>query len=243
MKHGNRANIQEQALVPYVFRTVHKRVLIYEKSVVSSSFGDLMKMYLDGMLLGIPAIFLIGPVFLLLLQVSVEYGFRSGFAVALGITVSDVICVALAYLGLGTLIQKPIYQTWIGIAGGGIIISFGLGMLLSQPKAKQPTLHLNKRHFLGLFIKGFLVNGINPFVFAYWIGALGIMANSYTLTYWNVTIFFFGAFTVIFSTDVLKAALAEKLKAQLQPSALLRFNRFAGVGLIVLGCVLIGRVW
>jgi len=201
-----------------------------------------MLLYAEGLLLGVPAIFFIGPVLLTLLQASVEHGFKSGFAVATGITASDVVCVALAYVGVARFFEAPGSKMWVGVLGGAILMGFGLGLLLRTPQLPDVAAPLGKSHFFALFAKGFAVNFINPFVFAYWIGALGVMASKHSLTPLNTLIYFGGAITVIYTTDVLKVLLAERLKHNLTHQRLYQINRFAGVGLVLFGLILIWRV-
>lgn len=200
-------------------------------------------LFLKGMLVGVPAIFFVGPVLLTLLQASIEYGRKSGLAVALGIAASDVVCVALAYIGVARYLQNPAHQSWLGTIGGCVIMGFGVGMLLSKPKLSQESVDLGTRHLTSLFVKGFLVNFVNPFVFAYWIGALSIMASHTRPTVATVSIYFGGAIAVILGTDSLKVLLAERLRERLTPPVLTKINFYAGIGLVFFGGLLIWRVW
>lgn len=202
-----------------------------------------MLLYLQGMLVGIPAIFFVGPVLLTLLQASLENGFRSGLAVAIGIAISDITCIALAYFGVARYIfADPAHRTLVGVSGGIIVIGFGIALMVSRPHFSETPVSLGRGHFAGLIAKGFLVNTANPTVFGYWISALGIMSSRISLTPINVLIFFAGAITVILGTDALKALLAERLKAYLKSELLLKINRWAGVALIILGVALILRI-
>ena len=58
-----------------------------------------MESILNGVISGLVLACLIGPVFFTLLQTSIERGFWSGFFVAIGVSLSDAIYIALCYLG------------------------------------------------------------------------------------------------------------------------------------------------
>ena len=60
---------------------------------------------LEGYVIGLGMVIFIGPVFFLLLNSSLQSGVKAGVAVALGIIVSDIICVALCYYGLSSIIN------------------------------------------------------------------------------------------------------------------------------------------
>jgi threonine/homoserine/homoserine lactone efflux protein len=55
---------------------------------------------LHGYIYGLTFLIILGPVFFTLLNSTLQYGFRSGFSVALGIFSSDLVCVGLLF-GLG----------------------------------------------------------------------------------------------------------------------------------------------
>ena len=80
---------------------------------------------LEGYVIGLGMVIFIGPVFFLLLNSSLQSGVKAGVAVALGIIVSDIICVALCYYGLSSVITIEKNQFWIGVVGSIIILNFG----------------------------------------------------------------------------------------------------------------------
>ncbi|TNE49641.1 MAG: hypothetical protein EP343_11310 [Deltaproteobacteria bacterium] len=201
-----------------------------------------MTLFLEGLLIGAPAIFFMGPVLLTLLQASIKHGFRAGFAVASGIAFSDVVCVALCYVGVAQFMTSPTNQRIMGIAGAIILAGFGVASMLSKPKPQAEVKTITSRDFVGLFVQGFLVNFVNPFVFAYWIGALGVVSNRHGLNPWVVSLMFGGAITTIYVTDTLKALFAARMKHYLQSSALLWLNRGMGFLLVLGGGYLLWRV-
>ena len=62
--------------------------------------------YLEGFLLGLGTALFIGPVFFYLLKITLEQGFQYGFIVALGIILSDIVCVAICSTGISPLLKE-----------------------------------------------------------------------------------------------------------------------------------------
>lgn len=201
-----------------------------------------MTLFLEGLLIGAPAILFMGPVLMTLLQASIKHGFRAGFAVASGIAFSDVVCVALCYVGVAQFITSPSNQRIMGIAGSIILAGFGVASLMAKHQPDQTVKTITSRDFVGLFIQGFLVNFVNPFVFTYWIGALGIVSSRHGLSPTVVILMFGGAITTIYVTDSLKALFAARMKTYMQSSVLIWLNRGMGVFLILGGGYLLWRV-
>lgn len=188
-----------------------------------------MQLYLEGLLFGVVPVFFVGPVMFTLLHASLRDGFWAGATVALGITVSDVVAIALCALGVGKLLTQSWGQSLMELVGGVILVGFGLAMTLGtvhDPEAPGPKVSGKK-----LFASGFLVNFVNPFVFTFWIGSLGGVSSRHGFSPNTVTVFFAGVITMIFATDLAKARLAEILKKRLTKTALSWSSRVSGVAL------------
>lgn len=182
----------------------------------------------------------IGPVFFTLIQATFQHGFGSGWAVAWGIIVSDVICVWLSKLGVDKFIQNDAYKMYIGIAGALMLIGIGSNYAFN-PKASEPkAIVLTAKDYVGFFTKGFLVNFVNPFVFIVWMGVYSAALSQYSGN--EVNVFLVAVLGGIFFTDTLKAVFAHKIKAYLNPMALKKLYKSIGILLIVFGGILAWRV-
>ncbi len=195
--------------------------------------------FLEGYALGLALIVLIGPVLFVLLQSTLERGRAPGFAVALGILVSDILAVLLLSLGAAQLLSQPEAQSWLGIAGGLMLLSFGLLYLLRAPARAAPEQRgLGARSLAGFFAKGFLVNFVNPFVFLVWLGIIAagtsVHGDGAELA-WFLT----GTIAGIFTLDSLKVLLADRLRPLLEPAALRVAFRLSGVLLLAFGARLL----
>lgn len=199
---------------------------------------EALSIYLEGVVFGVVPVFFIGPVLFTLVNASLRDGFGAGALVAAGIAVSDVVAVALCAVGVGTLLAASWGQWALAIAGGAILVGFGAVMTFGKPAARRSS----KQKFQGAwhFAAGFLVNFVNPFVFAFWIGALGVVSARHGFDARTIALFFGGTITTILVTDLLKARLAAALERHLSGPALRVGQRVSGVLLGGSGIYLLG---
>lgn len=175
----------------------------------------------------------LGPVFFTLLESTLQSGFRSGFAVAVGIFISDLVAVLLLGFGAAGFFENPQNQFALALAGAAILIGLGIRYIV-KPAVGASSFRFQVRgtNYFTFFLKGFLVNFINPFVFLIWLGIIGFASAEYG-TGSSLAVFLGSALLGILTTDTLKAALAQYIKTLLQP----KFMTFAYriIGVILLG--------
>lgn len=187
-----------------------------------------------GYLLGLGFVIFLGPVFFYLLKCTLDAGFKSGLAVALGIVFADFTCIVICSLGAIAFFENSKNQFWIGIIGAFILLFLGLKFIF-KPNILAPSkekIKLSKTNYFSFFSQGFLINFINPFVFIVWISIIGLAKVEYGTT--NDLFMFLGAVLLgIFSTDMLKVLLAHRIKKFLSPSHLINVYRVFGIILLV----------
>jgi threonine/homoserine/homoserine lactone efflux protein len=203
----------------------------------------MLKHYLEGIVLGLPLMFLTGPVLLTLLQASIRSGQRSGLAVAIGIIVSDILCVILSYFGVSQILTTGQSKQWVFVGGGVIVLVFGLVSLFKTPKIPELPPPVTSKALASFFAQGFLVNGVNPFVLLFWAGAMSGAISRQGTSAQPIGWYIAGTLTVIFASDIIKALAAHRLKGYLTVRALTWINRIAGIGLVGFGVYLIGQVF
>jgi threonine/homoserine/homoserine lactone efflux protein len=207
-----------------------------------------MDMLFGGIKVGLILSFMIGPIFFALVQTSVEEGFRAGAMVALGIWVSDASFVLAVYYGvsyLAEIVKAPSFSLILGIAGSILLACFGLATLLTIPKGLLTGVlpdYKRSSSYLSLFIKGFLINTINPFTVFFWTSLMGTVVIKDGFDGQQALWFFGGVLGTIVTTDLLKVILAKKIRYSLRPVHLLWLRRISGGALIVFGVVLLFRV-
>lgn len=208
-----------------------------------------MNLIFDGIKLGLILAILVGPIFFALIQAGVEQGIRAGAMVGLGIWVSDILFIFGAYFGVSyvtSMVESPQFALYLGIAGSITLTFFGLGALLTAPKAgggpQWAKAKLRSSGYFSLWMKGFLINTINPFTFFFWIGVATTMVIDGGLDSREASLFFGAIFGTIVFTDFSKVVLAKRIRRMLQPVHLLWLRRISGGALIVFAVVLLVRV-
>jgi len=197
-----------------------------------------MAIVFKGVQLGIVLAFLVGPVFFTLIQTSVEKGFRNGALVAIGVSLSDILYVAICYFGLFQFLNDPKSKTTMAYAGGAILIGFGLyHLIVKARRAKMVSFHAaEEKKPLKYILKGFIINGITPMVFIFWIGTISIATIDFGYsTGFEFFIFFIALLTTVLVTDITKAFLADKLRRLITHRFLMIMNIVVGVCLIGFG--------
>ena len=195
----------------------------------------MLGLYFEGILLGGVCAFFVGPVLFTLIDASLQDGFRTGARVALGIALSDAVAIALVIAGLGPILTHPTGACMLGLGGGMILMGFGGALAwranqIAPPSAGRPTSRP--------FWTGFTVNFVNPFVFSFWVGAVGGVGTRHGWTSTALVPTFCGMLTTILATDLLKAAAASALSRHLTGPILTLARRVSGVLLLVAGLVL-----
>lgn len=207
----------------------------------------MVTLFFEGILLGLLVTISLGPAFFAIIQTGITKGFKHGAFMALGISFSDMLLVAISYLIGARLFDDPQNKVYVGLIGGIILIIFG-----SVSWAKKPDI-LKRRHLnypapsgkpLYLYtIRGFFLNVANPFLFFFWFGALGFVGkNAPEGKLLESTIAFFaGTFATIFATDLLKSYVGGRIKGFLRPRKEIILNKLVGIALVIFGVILIFR--
>jgi threonine/homoserine/homoserine lactone efflux protein len=202
----------------------------------------MMEIVLKGFQFGIVLALLIGPVFFLILQTSIERGFFYGVMVAIGVSISDSLYVAIGYLGIINLVNNPGNQIYLAFAGGGILIAFGIYHILVKGR-EQSIVEVKKSNDINPFryvLKGFVINGLNPAVLFFWIGTISLVSLDFGYAKGSDFYIFFGALlATVLLTDILKAFLSDKLRNLVTGRFIRLSNIILGMALIVFGLKLI----
>ena len=167
--------------------------------------------FINGLLFGLTLMAMIGPVFFTLLHTSLEKGFNKSVLVAIGVSLGDIIMIFLAYYGLSQVIGFEENKEQIGMAGAAVLAVFGIVSLL---KARNPVIPAKDNEevkgFFRFIFKGLAINAISPFVPIFWIGTMSLATIEYEYEGTTLFVFFATIIAVVFSTDLLKAYLADK---------------------------------
>lgn len=198
---------------------------------------NLFHIFTQGMLFGLTLSLMIGPAFFSLLQTSISKGFRSGSYFAVGISLSDVLMVFVAWYGVSTFFETEQARKILSIIGGLIIIVFGIytATRLHKTPKRRDIKTINKFQFKYLG-KGFLFNIANIGTWLYWLIPVSV-ANSYTNSKEQLA-FLISILVTNLGMDLLKCKISHELKRFLTDNVITIINRVVGVIIIVFGIYL-----
>ncbi len=189
---------------------------------------------LEGFLIGLATIVFFGAVFFTLLNATLQFGFKSGIWVTLGVFVSDIIALILCFVGAGPYLSSNQAKFWLALVGGTAILLMGAKYLIKPIKIMNEQVEFKSTHYINLFIKGFAVNFLNPFTFMYWIGVVGYSESNY-VKHFDVYGFMAACILGIFVIDIFKVIMAKQIKNFLKPRLLANISKISGIILILIG--------
>jgi len=203
-----------------------------------------MNALFEGIALGLSLSFIFGfgPAFFAEIHTALHRGFWSGVLMAFGVFINDISVVVLALLGAVNVVGNNKNYYVLGIVGGGLLIIFGAVTFKRKVvvQSDEEYDNNNKPRFI-YFLKGFVLNIANPFVWLFWIGVVVSATASYQANTYKLVLFFSSALGVVFLSDIFKVFAASKLKRFLTDKFLITINKIAGIALFGFGAFLIFR--
>jgi threonine/homoserine/homoserine lactone efflux protein len=193
-----------------------------------------------GLLFGLLLSFVLGPVFFALLQTSLEKGFKAGFFMAIGISLSDSLYIVITYSGISKLAENMQLKFALGLIGALILIGFGINSLLKPvPRKGLKNIHMNSNSCMRKIVKGFMLNSLNPFILIFWLGVAGLVSIEMEYSFNQASTFYVGVVAMVLSMDITKSFLANKLRNMITPRFMKIMNRGVGILLILFGIRLV----
>jgi len=193
--------------------------------------------------LGFTLSFLIGPVFFVLLETSAIKGARAAIVLDMGVIFADIVFIAIAFLGSYKLLEQLTHHPALYGLGGMIMMVYGMITIIRKPKKEsienQTEIEIPKNNYLGLFVKGFLLNFINIGVLAFWLAMIVIFSPKLDLDPTRIIVFFSGILIGYFMVDLLKIFLAKQFKSKMTPKRVIKIRRIIGIILLIAGIWLI----
>jgi threonine/homoserine/homoserine lactone efflux protein len=191
---------------------------------------------------------MIGPVFFVVLETSIRRGVRAALALDLGVLLSDLVYILIAYVfysevsGLINGENKGILK----LIGGILFVVYGAVTFFKKPKKEKVdevgNVIQNTGDYFILALKGFLLNFANPLVIFYWFSVitLGAKNSEHAGTNESSILFFLGVILItFFSFDLLKILGAKKLRPLVTDKLLVALNHLIGIVFFVFGIFLV----
>ena len=172
---------------------------------------------------------MLGTVFFSLLRNSLQFGYRTGFYIASGVIVCDIMFIALALLSHQFALFLKTYSMQFSLAGGIILMAMGIIMFVkASPKVLDGEL-MSARSNLYYFFNGFLLNLLNPVNFFSWLAISTMLTVRFNFNITDKVYFFTAALFSIFIVEILIAVGAARIKQWVTPKLLKRINQISGL--------------
>lgn len=210
----------------------------------------MFELIIKGIVTGFILSIMIGPVFFVLLETSIRRGVKAAIAFDLGVLLSDVVYILIAYVFYSQVssLMEGEKQDLLKIIGGALFIVYGVVTYFKKPKEMKVDEVGNVVHrstdYIMLMLKGFFLNFANPLVIFYWFSVITLGAKKATHgdTTDDAILFYIGIILVtFFSLDLLKIFGAKKLRPLVTDKLLVILNHFIGIVFFVFGVFLVAQ--
>lgn len=189
---------------------------------------------LQGVIMGLILSTFCGPIFFMLINLGLTSSIKSVFYLAFGAFLSDLLIIlVLLYIALGSIAESQ-YLNILYYVGGGILVYFGIRNLLSKPALLEES-QTSQKDLNKIFLKGFMINSLNPNIFFFWFGTMMLAFSTYHNDKELVLTHFISGLSISFCIDFLKGFSAFHLKKYVKPSFLKVLNKFSGIVIIGFG--------
>lgn len=202
----------------------------------------MLAIFLEGVVFGLILTIMLGPIFIALTQTGIDKGARAGITVGVGVWSSDLLVILFSYLFISqvdALVQDEVFKYWMGLVGGFILITFGIVIFLKKTKSIKEGGSFTVKNYFGFWMKGFLVNTVNPFTFIFWLGVISTKVIGINMNDTQAFVFISAIMLTIIITDTIKVLGAKAIRGRLESDHIQRISRVAGAALVVFGIVLL----
>ncbi|MCT4560298.1 MAG: LysE family translocator [Crocinitomicaceae bacterium] len=200
-----------------------------------------LKAIVTGFILSI----MIGPVFFVLLETSIKKGTRAAISFDLGVILSDVIYILIAYVFYSEVqaLTQGSKSEWMKMIGGILFLIYGTINFFKKPTAivvdEMGNVVKAKGEYRTLLLKGFVLNLANPLVIFYWFMVMTYAEESTDTTSTPVLFYVSIILATFFSIDLLKITAAKSLRPLMTPALLKGLNQLIGIVFVGFGLFLI----
>lgn len=201
---------------------------------------------LKGLLLGLILSISIGPVIFAILKQSLTNGHKAGYVFVAGVSISDIVLLFICNFFTDFFTLALSHKAFIAMLGAGFLLVMSVYTLFfkkivfSEGELNKEKI-LRKRDLFKIFIAGFFMNTLNPSVFLFWFAWTAAISASAAETnsplIYRILVFGTCLLFVLLS-DLVKVALAGKLRPKLTIQNMIIINRISGIIILVFSAAL-----
>jgi threonine/homoserine/homoserine lactone efflux protein len=201
---------------------------------------------LKGLLLGLILSISIGPVIFAILKQSLTNGHKAGYVFVAGVSISDISLLFICNFFTSFFTLALAHKAFIAMLGAGFLLVMSVYTLFFKKivfeggdDSKEKL--MSKRDLVSTFLSGFFMNTLNPSVFLFWFAwTAAISANAEETEsplMYRILVFGTCLLFVLFS-DLIKVALAGKLRPKLTLQNMIIINRISGLIILIFSAAL-----
>lgn len=193
-----------------------------------------------GFAISLLLVFSVGPIVFTVIKQSIINGREGGYSFIAGIWLSDLLIVVLSNVFSTFVTELLNFKKPLGIAGSIFLIGMGIFYLFFKKvtlRSEDEALNVSAGTHAKLAAAGFLMNILNPAVFAFWLTMATTLTVSHTVK--ERIVIFCTCILINLGADILKVVLAGKLSNKLTHRNLVLINRISGSLLLAFGVVLL----
>lgn len=195
---------------------------------------------LKGLAISLLLVFSVGPVIFTIIKQSINNGRAGGFSFIAGVLLSDLSLVILSNVFSDLVTQMLNFKKSIGLAGSLFLISMGIFYLffkkIKMRSEQEASIKVSAGTHARIMASGFLINTLNPAVFAFWLTTATTISLSNTAD--ERIIVFSTCIILNFAADICKVILAGKLSHKLTYRNIALVNKISGSLLVIFGITL-----
>ncbi len=201
---------------------------------------------LKGLLLGLILSISIGPVIFAILKQSLTNGHKAGYVFVAGVSMSDLVLLFICNFFTSFFVMALSHKAFIAMLGAGFLLVMSVYTLFfkkivfSEGELNKEKI-LRKRDLFKICIAGFFMNTLNPSVFLFWFAWTAAISASAAETnsplIYRILVFGTCLLFVLIS-DLLKVALAGRLRPKLTIQNMIIINRISGIIILLFSAAL-----
>jgi threonine/homoserine/homoserine lactone efflux protein len=133
--------------------------------------GDVVSFVFSAFLVGLSATLPPGPIFVIVVTVSLEKGFIHGLMVVFGHAIVEILIIAILLFGLGSFLGSDVVKTFVNIGGGLVLILMGYNLLADSYRDRISTSLknvLDKSAVYNPLVSGAIAAIVNPYFIIWW---------------------------------------------------------------------------
>lgn len=201
-----------------------------------------MSYLFEGIRAGCFLAILVGPLVIMLLQLSLRRGTFAALMAAAGIWSSDLLFIAGSYYGIGSLEKlspEGEWGSWMGFAG--VCLLLGTAVFLwfrAPPDMTSDRILPGRKGVVTCWLQGFMLNSLNPFTVGFWTVFTLTQVHERHLNETAAGLIYLGILGVIVLSDIVKVLTARQLRDWLQPPFILKIQRVSALALAAFGVLL-----